>query len=118
MVASGPRRPPRTVGFILERAGARVLSADDGAAAIALVAQHGPEIALVLLDLTMPGMNGAQTLEQLRRLAPEVPVILMSGYDEQDARGMCDPEQLAGFIQKPFDLDSLLATVRRALEVR
>jgi two-component system cell cycle sensor histidine kinase/response regulator CckA len=77
----------RTLGArMLSRLGFVVLTAGDGREALALYAQHRGEIVLVLLDLTMPHMDGEETLHGLRALDPEVRVIMSSGYSEQDIR--------------------------------
>jgi CheY-like chemotaxis protein len=62
---------------------------------------------LVLLDLTMPGLEGQEVFRQIRHLRPEVPVVLMSGYNEQEAVAHFTGKNLAGFLQKPFTLEEL-----------
>jgi len=62
----------------------------------------------------MPGFNGSQTLAELKRLAPQLPVILTSGFSEQDAAKIIG-EGLSGFIQKPYSPSALVALVRQAL---
>ncbi len=61
----------------------------------------------VLLDLTMPELDGAETFREIHRLRPELPVVLMSGYSEQDAVAKFGAAGLAGFLQKPFQPDAL-----------
>ncbi len=63
----------------------------------------------VLLDLTMPELDGAETFREIHRLRPELPVVLMSGYSEQDAVAKFGAAGLAGFLQKPFQPDALRA---------
>ncbi len=100
---------------MLERAGLPVLKAANGQAALELAAKHQGELGLVLLDMTMPGISGAETFRELRRLSPELPVILSSGYNEQDAtRHFVDCEQ-ARFIQKPYRFSDLIDLVRQVL---
>jgi CheY-like chemotaxis protein len=86
------------------RIGLRALAAADGEEALTLFRSHADEIGCVLLDLTMPRMDGIATFRELKLLRPEVPVILCSGYDEQQARMHFSSEGLAGFVQKPFSL--------------
>lgn len=74
------------------------------------------EITLVLLDMTMPRMSGEEAFREMRRIRPDVRVVLTSGYNEQEATTRFTGKGLAGFIQKPFTHASLLAKVREALE--
>jgi two-component system cell cycle sensor histidine kinase/response regulator CckA len=100
---------------MLELSGFTVLLAADGAEAVALYRER-PGIDLVLLDLTMPAMDGEETFRELRRLDPGVRVILTSGYSEQDAADRFAGTGLAGFIQKPYRPQDLIETVRAALQ--
>ncbi|MFH1574644.1 MAG: response regulator [Acidobacteriota bacterium] len=92
---------------MLERIGFSVLTAPDGREAMNLFAGHSDEIVCVLLDLTMPKMDGEETFLEMRRVNPDVPIVLCSGYDEQDVSRRFTGKGLAGFIQKPFDMASL-----------
>ena len=100
---------------ILERQGLQVLTAQDGKLGLETFAQHADEIVLVLLDLTMPNMHGEETFRRLRQARPELPVLLMSGYNEQDATQRFVGKGLAGFISKPFQVEELLEQVRAQL---
>jgi len=100
---------------MLEHLGFSVLVAADGAAALEVFRGRREAIRLVLLDMTMPRMDGEQTFRELRRLAPDVRVILASGYNEQDATSSFVGMGLAGFIQKPFALVELEARIRESL---
>ena len=71
---------------------------------------------LILLDLTMPRLDGEETFRQLRQFNPGVRVILMSGFNKVDAINRFIGRGLAGFVQKPFEVDTLSAEVRRVLE--
>ena len=93
-----------------------VLSARDGAEALDLYREHADEIVCVLLDLTMPLMDGEEAFREIRRVDPEVIVILSSGYNEQDATRRFDGKGLAGFIQKPFTISSLKRKVMQVLQ--
>ncbi len=70
---------------------------------------------LVLLDLTMPHMDGEETFRQLRHLNPGVKVVLMSGFNQQEAVSRFTGKGLAGFVQKPFSVDGITAAVREVL---
>jgi len=69
----------------------------------------------VLLDLTMPQMDGEETYRQLRRIAPEVPVILCSGYDPNEVARRFSGRGLAGFIRKPYTASRLLSLMKKAV---
>lgn len=79
------------------------------------VRDHMDELALVILDSTMPVMGGEAALGQIKALAPGLPVILVSGYDAPQAISHSGEQALAGFIRKPFMLTGLLETVKSAL---
>jgi signal transduction histidine kinase/CheY-like chemotaxis protein len=100
----------------LESWGYRVLLAANGQLAVDLFAKAPDEISLVLLDLTMPVMNGEQTFYRLQRIRPDVKVILTSGYDEADAMAQFNGAGLAGFIQKPYTATQLADAVKRVFE--
>ena len=99
----------------LGRAGFQTLVARDGTQALELYQSHRDQIRLILMDLTMPNLDGAETCRELRRSGALVPVILTSGFNEAEALGHCQGLELAGFIQKPFELGALLELVRRTL---
>jgi PAS domain S-box-containing protein len=105
---------------MLERLGFQVITAEDGIAALERLQAHQGAIAAVLLDLSMPRMTGQEALHEIRRLRPDVPVVLMSGYTEQEvASKLLDSVGGAtGFVQKPFlpeDLTSVLREVSQAV---
>ena len=89
---------------ILERMGFSVLTAPDGREALKVFREHADEIVCVLLDLTMPHMDGEEAFREMRYLHPDVTVILCSGYNEQDATQRFAGKGLAGFIQKPYNM--------------
>jgi len=70
--------------IILKRHGFEVLTAADGCEAIKLLQEHNGNIACILLDLTMPHMDGEETYRELRRISSDIPVIMTSGYSEQE----------------------------------
>jgi len=91
----------------LRRQGYRVLSASNGAEAVALIQQSSQTIDGVLLDLTMPDLDGVSTLQALRVLRPGLRAVLMSGFDQYEATRRFDGLNLAAFLQKPFTIDVL-----------
>jgi len=100
---------------ILSSIGYRVLEADGGAAATELFRARAAEIDLVLLDLAMPDMNGEQTLRELKKIRPEIPVVLLTAYAEDEARLCTVRPHLAGFVAKPFAYEELILAVKSAL---
>ena len=103
------------VGEVLEQEGVSVLRAEDGARGVALFREQRERIDLVLLDLSMPGLSGEETFRRLREIDPGVPVILSSGYDHDEARGRFGEGTPAGFIQKPYRPEQLMAEIGRCL---
>ena len=100
---------------ILEDAGFEVLECSNGRLALDAFKEHGDNIVAVLLDMSMPELDGSETFRELRRLCPEVRVILSSGYSESVALRRFGEEGIAGFIQKPYRPSSLLEKVREIL---
>ncbi|MDP6545630.1 MAG: response regulator [Phycisphaerae bacterium] len=107
LVADDEKSICATIGEALGRMGFSVLTAADGREAVEIFGAHSDEIVCVLLDLTMPRMDGEQAFGELRRICPEVRVVLCSGYNEQDATQHFVGKGLAGFIQKPYDLSAM-----------
>ncbi len=109
----------RQVGVrMLRYLGFSVLTAADGQQALELVQAQGDDIDCVLLDLTMPRMGGEETFVKLRALRSNIPVILSSGYNEQDVVQHFYRGGLAGFIQKPYSLTKLREILSEALSLR
>jgi len=100
---------------ILEHQGYTVALASDGYEALALTLAHGGRLAAVLLDLTMPGLDGPSTLRELRQMKVDVPVLIMSGYSEVDVRGRFPDDPLLAFIPKPFTTDQLTQRLRELI---
>jgi CheY-like chemotaxis protein len=100
---------------LLERIGFEVMVAADGREALELYAQHRQRIRLVLLDMTMPHLDGEACFRELRRIDSGVRVILTSGYNEQEVISRFVGKGLAGFIQKPYKVADLLPVVRKTL---
>ena len=99
----------------LERVGYTVLLAESGQAAIDLFKTTDEQVSLVLLDMTMPGLNGHETFLQLKRIRPTVKVLLSSGYNELETTRRFSGQGLAGFIQKPYTAGTLSKTVNSVL---
>jgi PAS domain S-box-containing protein len=105
-----------TVEAMLLDAGLVVITALGGATAVERFAERASEIDLVLLDMTMPGMNGEQVFHELQRIRPSTRVVLASGFPQEDALGRFSGEGLAGYIQKPYRQAELLTRLREASE--
>ena len=99
----------------LERSGYTVLLADGGPAAINMLKRHPGKIDMAVLDLSMPGMSGEETLPEIRKVRPELKVFVSSGYSEVEAMTMFKGQRVTGFIQKPYTAAALTETVKRAL---
>ena len=99
----------------LEPAGFTVLEAEDGIAGLDLCRARGEEIDLLVLDLTMPRMGGAEVLAILRAERPGLRVVIASGYHHTDLRSDLPSDGNIRFLQKPFDTKALLAAVNELL---
>jgi two-component system cell cycle sensor histidine kinase/response regulator CckA len=104
-----------TLKTTLTRMGFSVLEAKDGIEAMEVFRRHQDTVRLVLCDLTMPHMDGWETLAALRKLSPGIPIVLTSGYDEADVMADDRDEQPQAFLAKPYPLDALRRAIRRAL---
>ena len=92
---------------MLEHLGFTVLTAADGVQAVEIYRERGKEIHLVLMDLTMPHMDGAEAFGELRRLNPDLPVVLSSGYSRDEVASRFTGKRLSGVLQKPDTLSRL-----------
>jgi len=101
---------------MLQRMGFEVLAAGGGRRALQLLEEHGGQVRAVLLDLTMPDMDGEQTCTELRRHWPDVPVIVSSGYTEHEVLPRFAAHTRITFVQKPYGYDTLAEAVRAVLE--
>lgn len=100
---------------ILERYGFKVLVAEDGVAGIELFREHADTIVCILLDMTMPQLDGEAVFSAVQQIKRGTPVILMSGYTEQDVTVQFAGKGLAGFLAKPFTMNELRSKLREVL---
>ncbi len=100
---------------LLEKKGYQVLTATSGANAMDVLRAHKDTIGVILLDLSMPGMDGEETLEKLMEIDPLAKVILFSGYAVTKEMDPLFEKGAVGHIQKPFDIKDLLAKLNDAL---
>lgn len=113
LVADDDNTVRTVVARMLRQLGFETIEAGDGDEAIEVV-KRAPHLVAVCLDLVMPRMPGLETVAELRRLNPGVPVVLMSGYAERDRFDLGEAVDFP-FLAKPFDLAALRATMRVAM---
>ncbi len=107
-----------TAAAMLKKLGFGVALVADGRQAVEVFRAAPDHFDLVLMDLTMPHLDGQQAYAELRRLRADVRVVLMSGFSEEEAVSQFTGKGLAGFLQKPFQHEDLSAALRAALERR
>jgi len=115
LVADDEEGVRRLAALLLERLGFTVVEAADGIETLRAIRDCAGELAFVLLDLTMPGLNGDEILQELAIAGLDVPVILSSGYNSHDVVERFADRGVAAFLQKPYDLDALRDVVRGVL---
>jgi hypothetical protein len=102
----------------LETYGYRVMTAIDGAEAIALYAQYLPDIKAVILDMMMPIMDGPASIRALRKVDPDVRIIAVSGLKEFSRFGEVASTDVNAFLSKPFTAEALLRTLHEVLDTK
>ena len=100
-------------GEMLRELGYLVLTACDGREALEVFSGRD-DICLVVLDLTMPHLDGEQTFRELRRINPGVKIIMSSGYNEQEVSQKFVGKGLTGFVQKPYKLSTLREVIKNS----
>ena len=120
LVADDEEFVRRPAAGMLEHIGFTVRTAVDGLEAVEAVAADARghaegerAITCVILDLTMPRMDGVEAFRRIKQIRPGLPVILSSGYSEKQVSDQLGGELPAGFIQKPYTLERLTAAMRR-----
>jgi two-component system, cell cycle sensor histidine kinase and response regulator CckA len=96
---------------ILEKMGYQVLLAADGMEGIRVFSEHKEKLSVVILDMMMPVMDGEETFLRLKEISADVPVLLSSGYSKEEKAEQLLAEGADAFIQKPFDMKSLQASL-------
>ena len=94
------------------------ITAEDGSAGITQFSMHQDEIQLIMLDLQMPGLNAEETIDGLRSLDADVPVLLSSGFSRAESEKRYPNMRVQGFLQKPYQIQRLLDVVRSLIEER
>ena len=100
---------------VLEWSGYQVLVAESGTAAIDTLKRHTGEIAAVILDLSMPVMSGTETLLELRKIRPEIKILITSGYSEAETMRQFQGQRVSGFVQKPYTPRGIAEKVKACL---
>lgn len=100
---------------VLDRLNYEATEVADGAEALDFLRADPTQVDAVLLDMTMPRLNGEDTLRGIRALAPWMPVILMSGHDEREVTPRLLEHGLGGYLQKPFTVDALASMFARVV---
>ena len=99
---------------VLTMEGYQVIPASDGLQALELFAAPGAGFRAVLLDFSMPRLDGVETLKRLRARQPDIAVVLMSGFEAEEALERFAGLGISGFLQKPFTPAALLAAMAKA----
>jgi len=103
---------------ILENCGYKVLEAGDGVEGVDAFKTNADAIDVVMLDMTMPRMGGAEAFEKIRDIRRDTPVIISSGFAEEDISTQYQEQGMAYFIQKPYNAKKLLAKIAQAFHER
>jgi len=104
-----------TAAMMLEEVGFDTLTATDGMDGIAVYRQNQDDIAAVLMDMSMPRMDGQSCFTELKQINKDVEVVLSSGYSEQEATSRFAGQGLAGFLQKPYRPEELQDKIREVI---
>jgi signal transduction histidine kinase/CheY-like chemotaxis protein len=100
---------------MLKIAGHTSFTAGDGKAGIEIFRNTNKELSCVILDLTMPDIDGEDVLKELKKINPLVPVVISSGYSPDDITKRFRDNEIAGFLQKPYQLSELLEAVAKSI---
>lgn len=101
--------------WVAQRAGYQTLTARDGPEGLEAFQQNHSRVGLVLLDLTMPRMTGAEVVAGLRNFRTSVPIVLITGYGVDAVRDE-EKDGIAGVLQKPFTPDDLRRVLQQYLK--
>jgi PAS domain S-box-containing protein len=113
LIADDEEMVRRAARAALQTAGYRVVEAEDGLAALDLFRRYGDEIALVLLDMTMPILSGHEAVHHMMKIRPDAVVVASSGYGELEAERRFAGTGVRAFLQKPYSAEQLIALVSR-----
>ena len=102
--------------MVLSLGNLSVITASDGVDAVAKFREHAGKISFVLMDLTMPRMDGISAMNEIFRIRPDTRVILASGFNEDELTDRITEHPPSGFVRKPYDMAQLEAEIRRVLQ--
>ncbi|MFP4052285.1 MAG: MASE3 domain-containing protein [Phycisphaerae bacterium] len=100
---------------VLQRGGLTVVEAESAEDGIALLRSRLGEVDALLLDMTLPGMNGAEALNEIRAFAGDIPVVITSGYSQEEVTAAFGTLGICGFLPKPLSIDQLTETLSSAV---
>jgi two-component system, cell cycle sensor histidine kinase and response regulator CckA len=115
MVAEDEDSIREVTASTLEEYGYNVLTANDGADAVALYAQNKDKINVVLMDMMMPVMDGHASIRAIRRINPGIKIIAVSGLAEKDKLAKIADTRVQAFLPKPYTAERLLKTIREVI---
>lgn len=101
---------------MLTIAGYSVLLAQNGREAITMYTENIKQISCIILDLTMPELDGVEALAELRKISYSVPIIISSGYCENDIEERFKDKNISGFLQKPYQITEIVSAIKKALD--
>jgi two-component system cell cycle sensor histidine kinase/response regulator CckA len=101
---------------MLEKMGYKVITADSGKTALAIYQKKRDDISLVILDIIMPEMGGGETYDKMKKVNPDIRVLLSSGYSIDGEATEILKRGCNGFIQKPFSVSGLSLKLREILD--
>jgi CheY-like chemotaxis protein len=102
----------KVVSRIVQSFGFDVLTAESGNAGLTQLRDHAGDVRCVLLDLTLPGSSGMEVLDGVRSLAPAMPVVLITGFDGQEAASRLCGRSVNAILQKPFTIAVMRETLQ------
>ena len=108
----------KVTALMVSSLGFTVIQACDGVGAVEIFGQHKDKISCMICDLTMPRMNGWDTIAAIRAIRHDLPIILASGYDESSAMAGVHSELPDFFLNKPYELDKLHEAIGHAMARR
>jgi signal transduction histidine kinase/ActR/RegA family two-component response regulator len=116
LVVDDERRVRKVARRILERAKYQVVTAIDGLEALEIFERERDSIDCVVLDIGMPRLGGIETMQRLRALVPDLPVILSSGYSKGNALDAVADDPCCVVVHKPYDVEALTGAVAKLLQ--
>lgn len=116
LVIDDDRATLTLVGAVLTAAGFNVAKAQSGFEALDILRRQPFDFQLAILDLTMPLMDGEETFRRMREIRPDLPVILETGFIQQEKLEQLYTIGLAGFLRKPVAPDEIITCVRSTLD--